>query len=797
MAGIMGESGQYGADALFGPQLPGRLDFTTYFENTILSILPNGFFVAGSLICLHQLFCQPRLVRRGFLWWLKLTMSALLLATDLGALTLSSLAAEPTNLAVAAAATSCLASVLVIILADTEHRRSLHSSGWLSFCLGLYALLGIAKARSFFLRAELHSLAILQSLDIGIMAVILVLGEVSKFAEIIDPEQRDAAGPEALAGFWNRSCFFWLLQTLYAGSKRLLNVHDLHTLEDDLQGDRLFANFVPIWSRWNKRSSKVLFKVLIRTLLRSILVAVVPRLALIGFSFSQPYLLERVVLLLESKNPRDNFENGLVGAAALIYIGITVSRAWYNYLAVRMATKTRGILIAAIYDKTVKLEHNQAKKLAAVTLMSTDADGVTRNARTLYEFAANLLELAVGITILALRVGPACILLLAPTALLSATSTKFGKKVGPSQVTWNKSIEDRVSKTSAILGQIRTIKMVGQGPAATDYIQELRKKEIDESQKYRFLQAALLANAMLIYCLTPISVIAGYIFWTRPNVVLKSSDIFTILSIVAIVSTPLSKVVASYPGVAATFGRLQRIESFLLLPERIEQREFIGRPLATGSISGEAEKLTHCDEQSWDIYPADVHQVSISATKTSGTIIPCSTFSIPRRKFTMVVGKTGCGKSTLLRGLLGEAIVTEGTISLERAFVAYCDEQVWIQNRSIRENLICASNYDARWYSHVLSACQLLSDIQSFPSGDQTIVGSDGLKLSGGQKARLALARAVYALAPLILLDDIFSAIDEKTADGIMNALLGPQGVLRRTACTVVLATSSGTSKNT
>ncbi|TQW01447.1 ATP-binding cassette transporter [Cordyceps javanica] len=792
-------SGQQVADTLFGPQLLDRFDFTLHFEHTILTILPNAIFLAGSLVCIYWLFHQPRQVRRGFLWWFKIvSVFALLLATDICALTLWSLPDVRTQFSAAAASTSCVASIFVVILVDTEHQRSVHSSGWLSFYLGLYTLLGIAKARSLFLRADLHTLAVLQVICTAFVAIILVLGEVSKAAEIIDPKKREEASPEALAGFWNRSCFFWLLPTLYNGSRHLLAMHDLHNLVQDLRGDQLYALFVPIWSRRDKKSSNKLFKVLVRTLIRSILVASLPRVALIGFSFAQPYLLERVVSLLESEHPRRDFENGLVIAAALIYAGIMASRAWYNYITVCMTIKTRGILISAIFDKTLRLEHHQAKKLAAVTLMSTDTDGVAQNVRTLYEFVANLLELVVGLAILATRVGPACVLLLLPTALLSVIATRVGKQIAPSQITWNKSIEDRVSKTSALLRQIRTIKMVGQGPAAIEYIQKLRKTEIEESKRYRFLQAVLVANGMLIYCLTPISVMAGSIFWTRSGETLKPSSVFTVLSIVAIVSTPLSKVVASYPRVAATFGRLRRIEAFLLLSERHDQRTFKEPPTldpAEGtSSSGEAEKQHGSgsqDGQSWDVYPVNAHKVHIAATKASGNIVSCASFTIPRRKFTMLVGKTGCGKSTLLRSLLGEAIITEGSVSLERRTVAYCDQDVWIQNISIRENIIGACEYDARWYTHVLTACQLLRVIEAFPSGDETVVGSDGLKLSGGQKARVVSTvypqSTVYALAPLILLDDIFAALDEATADSIFEALLGAQGVLRRTVCAVVL----------
>ncbi|OAR01628.1 hypothetical protein LLEC1_03283 [Akanthomyces lecanii] len=802
MALILTGVGQQDADAMFGPQLLDNFDFTLLFEHTILGILPNVVCVIGSIVCIYQLSRKAGLVSRGMLWWLKLISTVLLLATEICALALWSLPETRTRAALAAASASCVASFFVIILADAEHRQSLHSSGFLNLYLGLYTLLCIAKARSLFLRPEVLPLAILQIISIGLMILLLVLGEISKTSEIIDPDQRDKAGPEAVAGFWNRSLYIWLLPTLHTGCSRLLDSHDLRDLAADLQGGPLFSRFVPIWSRYSKGPSNVLFRALVRTMLRSIVLAMVPRLSLIGFSFAQPYLLERVVSLLESNAPRNDSENGLIGAAALIYIGIMVSRAWYSYLLVRVAAKTRGILVSAIFHKSLRLEHHKAKKLAAVTLMSTDADGVSLSVRKFFELIANLLELAVGIALLATKVGPACVMLLVPTAFLSVFSAALGKKVAPAQIAWNKSIETRVSRTSAILRQIRSIKMVGQGPAATHYIQELRKSETEESRKYRFLQAMIFANAMLIYCLTPISVMAGSIFWTRAGDVLKPSEVFTILSIVAIVSTPLSKVVACYPKIAATLGRLKRIQSFLQLDERCDQRRFIepstqsiAEAVGEGSKGIEAEKLHRPgrqNRQSWDVHPVEALRVDIAATRTSGIVVNSSSFWIPRRKLTMVVGKTGCGKSTLLRGLLGEAVLSGGKISLEREFVAYCDQETWIQNISIRETVVGACKYDARWYGNVVRFCQLLRDIQALPLGDETIVGSDGLKLSGGQKARLALARAVYALAPTILLDDIFSSLDEPTADAIFDELLGPYGVLRNTECAVVLATSSG-----
>ncbi|KND89223.1 ATP-binding cassette transporter abc1 [Tolypocladium ophioglossoides CBS 100239] len=93
------------------------------------------------------------------------------------------------------------------------------------------------------------------------------------------------------------------------------------------------------------------------------------------------------------------------------------------------------------------------------------------------------------------------------------------------------------------------------------------------------------------------------------------------------------------------------------------------------------------------------------------------------------------------------------------------------------------------WYRKVLWACALEEDLAQLEDGDQSLVGSAGTALSGGQKQRVALARAVYARAPVVLLDDVFSALDRSTSLDIFSRLLGDDGLLRREHTAVLLAT--------
>ncbi|RYC61174.1 hypothetical protein CHU98_g5032 [Xylaria longipes] len=130
---------------------------------------------------------------------------------------------------------------------------------------------------------------------------------------------------------------------------------------------------------------------------------------------------------------------------------------------------------------------------------------------------------------------------------------------------------------------------------------------------------------------------------------------------------------------------------------------------------------------------------------------------------TVVTGPSGSGKSTLLMGILGETLLESGSVTCPKD-IAYASQSPWLQNETIRENILFNSPFEQVRYDRVIEACGLAIDMNEFPERDETEVGENGTSLSGGQKSRVALARALYSKAPVILLDDIFSALDAKTS---------------------------------
>lgn len=167
------------------------------------------------------------------------------------------------------------------------------------------------------------------------------------------------------------------------------------------------------------------------------------------------------------------------------------------------------------------------------------------------------------------------------------------------------------------------------------------------------------------------------------------------------------------------------------------------------------------------------------------------TLTIDEGSFVMLVGKVGSGKSLMLQSLIGEMTSLEGAFERGHSGIAYCTQPAWLRNVSVRQNILGESLFEESWYDTVVRACGLEQDLRELPNGDATLVGSGGMALSGGQKNRVSLARAVYARKSVVVIDDILSGLDSTTENLVFARVFGHEGLLRQMNCTTVLATHS------
>lgn len=217
-------------------------------------------------------------------------------------------------------------------------------------------------------------------------------------------------------------------------------------------------------------------------------------------------------------------------------------------------------------------------------------------------------------------------------------------------------------------------------------------------------------------------VLAGAIFWTRTGGDFSVAEIFTTLSIVIIVTEPLSTVLMFLPAISSGFACSYRVQQFLLLDELPDR--------SLGS-----QKVTEKDESSTEA-AITIKDVTMKGPDEK-TVFHNVNLQIAKDQISMLIGPVGCGKSSLLRCILGEIPLTSGTATATSEAVAYCDQTPWLQNTSIRNNIVAQSEYSPSWYKEVLHSCALDEDIVQLSAGDQTQVGTGGCNLSGGQRQRV------------------------------------------------------------
>ncbi|RHY38344.1 hypothetical protein DYB34_003537 [Aphanomyces astaci] len=226
---------------------------------------------------------------------------------------------------------------------------------------------------------------------------------------------------------------------------------------------------------------------------------------------------------------------------------------------------------------------------------------------------------------------------------------------------------------------------------------------------------------------------------------MDTSTALTSLSLFAIMRFPLFVLPTVINAIVEASVSFQRLQAFLLEAERT--------PVGSGALEATGILLERA-AFSWEqpVLPKR------RASALDDTVSDVS-FQMQTQGICAVVGGVGSGKSTLLSGLLGDAPCTQGTVSM-RGSVAYVSQQPFIQNATLRDNICFGLPYEYGRYTAAVGVCCLEADLRVLPGGDLTEIGERGINLSGGQRTRVALARAVYQDADIYLLDDVLAAVD-------------------------------------
>ncbi|KAJ5775299.1 uncharacterized protein N7511_000310 [Penicillium nucicola] len=358
-----------------------------------------------------------------------------------------------------------------------------------------------------------------------------------------------------------------------------------------------------------------------------------------------------------------------------------------------------------------------------------------------------------------------------------------------------KGTDARIHSTNEVLQNIRIIKYFAWEQRFQDIVNEKRKTELKALRK-RYI---LWSSAATVWYGTPILItfLSFFLYTVVEKKQLTPSIAFPALSMFSLLRVPLDQLADMVAHVQESKVSLDRVDKYLNEEEtgkydQLRDSTVAGTPARLG-----LEKAT----LTWSTSKPTPQAAGSADGLDSFRLINIDVEFLVG-KLNIIAGPTGSGKTSLLMAMLGEMRLLDGRVHLPGGMsnradlpvdpetgliesVAYCAQEAWLVNDTVKENIIFASPYDERRYRAVLKACALERDLQILDAGDQTLVGEKGISLSGGQKQRISLARAIYSSGRHLLLDDCLSAVDSHTAKHIFRqALTGPL-MLNRTCILV------------
>ncbi|RMZ79569.1 hypothetical protein DV737_g3391, partial [Chaetothyriales sp. CBS 132003] len=590
--------------------------------------------------------------------------------------------------------------------------------------------------------------------DNSVIAAVFTAGLVSKAAmlgaEIMEKRRilkspYSLYPPEAIGGVLNRSVFWWINALLLRGSSAKLGQEDLFNLDVELTTKHIEPKFRRIWAASSNQLSHSLLFAILKNFWFKILTVVFFRLCLIGFKFSQPLLIHRAVSLLEEPDTQEKRSIGrsLIGATSLIYIGIALMTGMFRHNVYRLMTMVRSAIVGLIYRTTLSLDAKKASNSAALTLMSTDLESIATGFEVFDSLWADPIEIGIAIYILYSQIGLAFVAPIIASLIFICIPIALRGVSASAQKDWLKSIERRVAIIASILSNMKGVKMTGLSDLVGDRLQTFRVHELRVASKFQAMLAVSVLIGSMSQVVIPVITLITYVFLVQAEgSSLTSAKAFTALSLVSLLAYPIQNMAKAIPQLAAGVGCFQRIQEYVLNGEKaiIEPDEVVSAAIACENKGQDSEHGSSADASEKQAL-LTLKDASFTIGTTNEPILRNISISIFTKTWTIIIGPVGSGKSVLLLALLDELHLKAGSIDRAatlRGGIGYCAQDAWLPNLSIRD-IICADdigNIDETWYNTVVEACVLRSDLDELPSGDRTVIGSNGVSLSGGQKQR-------------------------------------------------------------
>uniref|UniRef100_A0A8C8J0F4 Cystic fibrosis transmembrane conductance regulator n=1 Tax=Oncorhynchus tshawytscha TaxID=74940 RepID=A0A8C8J0F4_ONCTS len=532
----------------------------------------------------------------------------------------------------------------------------------------------------------------------------------------MEPVKKDAkTNPSATANLFSQVFFCWLNPLFRIGYKRRLEEDDMYNVLPEDGSERLGEELQRHWDHEVQKAAKELrppklTKVLIKCYWKPYAVLGIFTLIEEVIKVIQPVFLGKLIQYFENYDP-DNMDAlyeafGYAAGVCLSTLILAITHHLYFFHVQRTGMKMRVAMCHMIYKKALCLSSAAMGKTTTgqiVNLLSNDVNKFDEVTIFLHFLWVGPLQAAAVLGLLWVEIGPSCLAGMAVLVILMPTQTMFGRLFSKFRSKTAALTDNRIRTMNEVVSGIRIIKMYAWEKPFSALVNDVRRKEISKIMSSSYLRGLNMAS-----------------FFAASKII-----VFITFTVYVLLGNTIS---ASRVFVAVSLYGAVRLTVTLFFPSAIEK-------LSETRIS--VRRIKSQDAPSLQ---------NLSLTVKSEQLVA-------------VIGPVGAGKSSLLSAILGELPHDKGVLKV-KGQLTYASQQPWVFPGTIRSNILFGKALHPQKYEKVLRACALKRDMELLPDGDLTVIGDRGATLSGGQKARVNLARAVYQDADIYLLDDPLSAVD-------------------------------------
>ncbi|KAH9905494.1 P-loop containing nucleoside triphosphate hydrolase protein [Xylariomycetidae sp. FL2044] len=633
----------------------------------------------------------------------------------------------------------------------------------------------------------------------------------------VKPEPRPTA-PENRANIFSRITFSWISSVLRKGYRRPLEGQDIPPLHPDRSvHDHLAGVVRHKYHTHRERDAKFpVWWALYDTFKREFWIGGACRgvadVLLVVIPYTLRYLIQFVMDAyqagLENRGGPPIVKGiGLLAGIAAMLLVQTLSHNQFMYTLGAIGGESRAALVSMIFDKSlqitgrgisqdVKGENNQNNPTVdhLTSLVSVDCNRVDRATTAIHMLWTCPLSLCIAIAMLIVNLKVSALaglglLLVGFILLIVAVGVLFQQRKGIDKIT-----ESRVGLIRDVLDTVKLVKYLAWEDGFVRRICEIRGQETRRMQKFQAVRNIVAATSQSLPVLTAMVSFVTYANISKeglsPAVVFSSVALFTSLRM------PLIYLPLCLQGCIDTWAALLRVQNYLSIdnppsytyePGMSAVVDVQNATFAWNDTSAASDEASSTKEEITVPLPiaGEGEESAELSTMKSDFRLQDIDFRLRRGELVAVIGLIGAGKSALISALMGEMTRTSGMVAWGTSY-AFCPQQPWMHNATVRDNILFGQPFDGRRYKDVLRACSLERDLDMLIRGDATVIGEKGVVLSGGQKQRISLARAIYSQAEVLLLDDPLSAVDANVGREIFdNGICGPIAAGRaRLLCT-------------